>query len=274
MKTRKLLAILLTLAMAMGLLGLAACGDSEDDNKDDEKMQPLYLVMDIGWGDGPEEYPYEGEATVESMAAGLGKMTGLVFDVTAQGEDGFITVDWAAGSNLFDGDSANPKEELGLTDYDGMVWLMLDSLALTIAKNINLQELVYTMDGGKTLVLENLSPPVSFEGPYMLKDYYLDGRGDIIDEEPVDPADVAWEGEYGSEVGMLNITDYDNKSFKFAFDNDGVILEGTAALDPETGILASYEGYVFRFNMEQGTVTVWVGDGNAVDYVRTEDAAG
>jgi hypothetical protein len=271
---KKLFAILIASAL---LLGLAACGNTENTTEDETTQasaQQLYLVMDIGWGDGPEEYPFEGEATVEGMAAGLGEMTGLVFDVTAQGEDGFITVDWAAGSNLFDGDSAQPKEELGLTDYDGMVWLMLDSLALTIAKNINLQELTYTMDGGKTLVLEKLSPPVSFDGPYMLKDYYLDGRGDIIDEEPVDPADVAWAGEFGSEAGMLYITDYDEKTFKFKFDNDGVIFEGTAALDPETGILASYETYVFRFNLEQGTITVWVGDGNAVDYVNTADAVG
>jgi len=265
---KKLFALLLAAAL---LLGFAACNDKEETQ--DEKTQ-IYLVMDIGWGDGPEEYPFAGEATVESMAAGLGEMTGLVYDVTAQGEDGFITVDWAADSNLFDGDTASPKEELGLTDYDGMVWLMLDSLALTIAKNFNLQELTYTMDGGKTLVLEKLSPPVIFNGPYMLKDYYLDGRGDIIDEEPVDPADVAWAGEYGSEVGMLTITDYDEKSFNFKFDNDGEILEGTAALDPETGILASYEEYVFRFNMEQGTISVWVGDGNCVDYVNTANAVG
>jgi len=267
---KKLFTLLLA---AMLLLGFAACGGNETKEGNANPRQ-LWLVMDIGWGDGPEEYPFEGEATVRGMAAALSEKTGLFFDVTSEGEGGFLTVDWSAGSSLLDSDAGEPVEGLFFYDYDGLAWFLLDSLALTIAKNINLQELVYTMDGGKTLVLENLSPPVSFEGPYMLKDYYLDGRGDIIDEEPVDPADVAWEGEYGSEVGMLNITDYDNKSFKFAFDNDGVILEGTAALDPETGILASYEGYVFRFNMEQGTVTVWVGDGNAVDYANTADAVG
>jgi len=258
---KKALAILIA---SMLLLGLAACGDTEQ----------LYLVMDIGWGDGPEEYPYEGEATVQGMAAALSEKTGYVFDVTSKGEDGFLTVEWLPGSSLLNETAGNPVEGLEFYDYDGLAWFMLDSLALTIAKNMNLQELVYTMDGGKPLALENLSPPVSFEGPYMLKAYYLDGRGDIIGEEPVDPADVAWEGEYGSEVGMLRISGYDNESFEFAFDNNGVILEGTAALDPETGILASYEAYVFRFNLEQNTITVWVGDGNAVDYFNTADAVG
>jgi len=262
---KKLLAILIALML---LAGLVACGNTE------KTARQLYLVMDIGWGDGPEEYPFEGEATVQGMAAALSEKTGYVFGVTSEGEGGFLTVDWSAGSSLLDPDAGTPVEGLEFYDYDGLAWFMLDSLALTIAKNIGLQELTYTMDGGKTLALENLSPPVTFEGPYMLKDYYLDGLGDIIGEEPVDPADVAWEGEYGGDVGILNITGYDNKSFKFAFDNDGVVFEGTAALDPETGILASYEQYVFRFNLEQGTITVWVGDGNAVDYVRTEDAAG
>jgi len=265
---KKLFALLLAAAL---LLGFAACNGKEEEMQD--KKAQLYLVLDVLWGE-PEEFPFEGEATVAGMAAALREKTGLDFDVTSKGGDGFLTVDWSAGSCLFNGDIATPEEYLGITDYDSMVWFMLDSLALTIGRNINLQELTYTMDGGKTLVLENLSPPVTFEGPYMLKDYYLDGRGDIIDEEPVDPADVAWTGEYGSEVGVLNITGYDNKSFKFAFNNDGVLFEGTAALDPETGILASYEGYYFRFNMEQGTISVWIGDSNCVDYVNTADAVG
>ena len=270
---KKLFAMLIASAL---LLGLAACGNTGKTTEDETTLaenQQLYLVIDIGWGDGPEEYPFDGEAPVESLAAGLSEKTGLAFDVTYKNDSGFLTVDWAASSSLLDENAAVP-EELGITDYDGLAWFMLDNLALTLAKNIAIQELAYTMDGGKVLVLEKLSPPVAFEGPYMLKDYYLDGRGDIIDEAPVDPADVAWAGEYGSEAGMLNITGYDNRTFKFTFNNDGVLLEGKAALDHETGILASYEDYVFRFNMEQGTVTVWVGDGLAIDYVRTEDAAG
>ena len=35
-----------------------------------------------------------------------------------------------------------------------------------------------------------------------------------------------------------------------------------------------YEEYIFRFNMEQGTISVWVGDGNCVDYVNTANAVG
>ena len=271
---KKALAILIA---AMLLLGLAACGNTEKPKEDETTRataQQLYLVMDIGWGDGPEEYPFEGEATVAILAQGLSETTGYAFDIGYGGEDGFLTVEWLPSSSLLNETVGNPVEGLEFYDYDGLAWFMLDSLALTLAKNLNIQELTYTMDDGKPLVLENLTPPQSFEGPYMLKEYYLDGRGDIIDEEPVDPADVAWAGEYGSEVGMLRITDYDNESFKFAFDNDGVILEGTAALDPETGILASYEKYEFRFNLEQGTITVWVGGGNAVDYFNTADAAG
>jgi len=278
---RKLIAI--TLA-AMLLLGFAACGG---DGKEEEevKTQQLYLVMDIGWGDGPEEYPYDGKATVESLAAGLTEKTGLAFAVTSHNNGDILTVDWSANSSLLDGDAGEPVEGLVFYDYDGLAWFMMDSLYMTIVRNLpSMEEKVfYTMDGGRELALENLSYPPSFtlDTPYMGSEFYLahdDGRGDIIDEEPVDPADVNWWGEYGSEVGLLNIVNYNDRgmgwSFRFTFDNFGVIDEGVAALDPDTGILASYEKYVFRFNLEQDTVTVWVDGGSAVDYVRTADAAG
>ena len=276
---KKLFAI--TLAAAL-LLGLAACGGGGNGEiKDNEKTQEIFLVMDIGWGDGPEEYPCQGEATVEGLAAALSEKTGLVFAVTSK-DDGTLTVDWSAGSSLLDGDAGEPVEGLVFYDYDGLAWFMLDSLCSTLMRNLDgVLEVYYTMDGGKELVLENLSPPVSFgAGPYMFSEFYLtDGRGDIIDEEPVDPADVNWWGEYGSEVGLLTIHNYNDRgmgwSFRFVFDNiDGETDEGVAALDPETGILAYYEKYEFRFNMDQDTITVWYDGDNAVDYVRTDDAAG
>jgi len=275
---KKLFAILLAAAL---LLGFAACGNKE--KKDQEEQQPLALtlVTDFGGDNGVQEYPFdnEGEVTVQALAAGLTELTGLGFIVTAENNsDVSLTVDWTAESALFAGPSEEQKDNFHFFDYDSMAWFALDSLYRTIVKNIpGIQEVFYTMDGGRELVLENLSPPVAFgDSPYILRGYYLamEGLGDIIEEEPIDPADVNWWGEYGSEKGLLNIVNYNGRSFRFTFDNDGVIEDGVAALDPETAILASYEKYEFRFNLEQDTISVWFDGGSAVDYFRTADAMG
>ena len=234
--------------------------------------------MDIGWGDGPAEYPFEGEATVEGLAAGLTEKTGYVFAVTSTtDENGAITVDWSANSSLLNGDVGEPVEGLVFYDYDGVAWFMLDSLCLTIARSLGAQEVFYTMDGGKELVLANLSGDISFAGPYMLKDYYLGGNSGVIP----DPSDVAWWGEYGCEAGILNIGNYNDRgmgwSFHFVFDNGEVTDDGTAAVYEEDPRQAEYGEYTFFFNMNEDTdletITVTGGD-FAGEYVRTENAVG
>jgi len=274
---KKIFALLLALAL---LLGFAACGGIGKDKTETTTAaalvpRPLYLVMDIGWGDGPEEYPFEGEATVESLAAGLTAMTGYAFTVTSNtDENGAITIDWSANSSLFDGEAAEPVEGLEFYDYDGMAWFMLDSLCRTIVRSIGVQELFYTMDGGKELVLENLSPPVFFPGPYMLSEYYLNNA---FNYEIPEHADVNWWGEYGCEAGILNIVNYNDKgmgwSFHFTFSNGEIEDEGTAAVDPKDPRQAEYVPYVFNFNMWDETIVVTGGD-FAGTYRRTDDAVG
>jgi len=274
---KKLLAILLT---AMLLLGLAAC---KDDTYTDEDNKEMILVVQFVGEDETKEYPslYVGELTVEAIAMGLSELTGLRFDVTTLRNDGgSLTVDWSYDSTLFTGPSEEQNEgDFPFGNYDSLVWFMLDSLDLSVKRNLpDIKDIYYTVDGGNALVLDLFDPlTIPPDAPYMGSEWHLahwDGIGDIIDEDPVDPDDVNWEGEYGSENGMLYIADYDGKSFRFTFDDDGVTREGTAALDPETAILASAEKYEFRSNLEQGTISVWFDGGLAVDYVRTEDAVG
>lgn len=293
---RKLFAIILA---AMLLMGLGACGGGKGDETTTTAaatVQPvlgqgsrrLTLVAVLNASEGVDgekqyEYAYEGELTVQAMADGLAALTGIDFGTleVSNADESTMVVSWPADSALFGGGSEGQKEEFFFFDYDSNAWFMLDSLYATIRENMpGIQEIYFAMNGDQSLVLENLSPPMDFgfDAPYMMSVAYLDGRGDVIDEEPVDPADVNWWGEYGSEIGLLHINNYNDRgmgwSFHFTFDNDGVIDEGVAALDPGTGILASYEKYEFRFNMEQDTVTVWVDGGSAVDYMRTDDAVG
>ena len=80
---------------------------------------------------------------------------------------------------------------------------------------------------------------------------------------------------------MLYINNYNDKgmgwSFRFVFDNDGVTMDGVAAVDPEDPRLASYENYDFQFTMGEDADgdSIWVTIGSQeVLYTRTEDAVG
>ncbi|MCL2106945.1 MAG: hypothetical protein FWH26_07830 [Oscillospiraceae bacterium] len=235
----------------------------------------MTLVTDFGGEDGRKEYPveyddYEGDGySVWEMAMGLSELTGLDFtllEVSPVGGAGFI-ITWSPESSLFGMGDREQNEEFQFFDYDSMAWFMLDSLWQTIRKNIPAateEDIFYAMEGGKALVLENLSPPMDFtlETPYMGSAFYFahqDGRGDIIDDinpADIDPADVHWAGEYGSEIGKLNIVNYNGRSFRFTLDNVNDREEGVAALDPENPLEASYARFNFHFNMSDESVVV------------------
>ena len=235
----------------------------------------MTLVTDFGGEDGRKEYPveyddYEGDGySVWEMAMGLSELTGLDFtllEVSPVGGAGFI-ITWSPESSLFGMGDREQNEEFQFFDYDSMAWFILDSLWQTIRKNIPAateEDIFYAMEGGKALVLENLSPPMDFtlETPYMGRAFYFahqDGRGDIIDDinpADIDPADVHWAGEYGSEIGKLNIVNYNGRSFRFTLDNVNDRKEGVAALDPENPLEASYARFNFHFNMSDESVVV------------------
>jgi hypothetical protein len=63
-----------------------------------------------------------------------------------------------------------------------MRWFMMDSLWQTFAENFA-SDVYYTMDGGKELVIEDLSPVNTFssDSPYMGSTFYFvhaGGRGE------------------------------------------------------------------------------------------------
>jgi len=197
----KLLAILLASTL---LLGLAACdfgGKAEETTVpkieqttggEGGETLTLIVVRNAAEGkDGMEEFlvPYSGPdgPSVQDMADGLTELTGLNFgqlDMGAMGRS-TMTIDWPTDSTLFGG-SVNEKEEFFFFDYDSMAWFMLDSLYQTIRKNIPAMgqgvgeyDIYYTMNGGESLVLENLSPPMDFslETPYMGSAFYFAHQG-------------------------------------------------------------------------------------------------
>ncbi len=193
----KKLCILLTLAMLICLF--AACGstsspDAPTSSKPAESSQNtaesssqtdiLYAVFSA---EDVKEYPikYTGaKKNAEELAHELSKLTGLDFTITAsQTEDGWI-VDWSADSTLIAGlDDREQKKEFHFFDADSLNWFMMDSLWRTLTENLDTETVYYTMDGGRELVLEKMSPAKEFpsDAPYMGSEFYFahaDVRGD------------------------------------------------------------------------------------------------
>jgi hypothetical protein len=276
---KKLLAILLA---AASLLGLAACGDKENEPESAGIMTLVAAFNGEGeenWKEYLVEYDdYEGDGyTVEEMAMGLRELTGLDFGVSDVSNAGATTmlIDISQDSALFAGPPDPQKEEFYFFDYDSMAWFMLDSLARTIRRNIPAMgqgvsgyDIYFTMNGGESLVLENLSPPMDFtlDTPYMGSAFYFahqDGRGDLIEDEgggdgrgdylPESPADVNWRGEYRGNAGILRISNFDKNAegiWHFRFELISVEEEddGVAAIDPDAYAVAEYASYQFTFS--------------------------
>jgi len=280
---KKFLAILIAAAL---LPGLAACKDGGKVYTDEDNKEMTLVVSFVG-EDETKEYPalYVGDLTVETIAMGLSELTGLHFDVTARANDqGGLTVDWSYDSSLFTGPSEEQNEgDFPFSNYDSLAWFMLDSLDLSIKRNLpDPGDIYYSMDGGNALVLDLFDPlMIPPDEPYMGSDYQLanwnwDGRGDI-DGGPPDPADVNWWGEYGSEKGLLNIGNYNGRAFRFTLTSEyDTTIEGTAALDPENPLDAEYMQLSFHFNLSDETIVCTGGDYGAFEatYIRTENAAG
>ena len=297
---KKVLPILLALAL---LFAFTACFDkANDDDKTTGNQQttepqtetPIpaagQIVLVVDWNgqddEGRKEYLYDCDypenegPSVMDMAAGLSDLTGLDFTIAKvsapTGKPGML-IDWAPTSYLVGGlGDREQKEDFFFFDYDSMAWFMMDSLYQTILKNIpDVEEVWYTMDGGKALVLENLSPPRNFtlDTPYMGRAFYEAHDGGRGDDIPVDPADVSWSGTYTSDVGLLNIVNYNGRSFRFTFDNVNDRVEGVAAVDQEHPVLAEYGEFSFIFNLDEDAIDIVGGDFTGY-YTRMEEAMG
>ena len=198
--------IFLTLAMLICLL--AACGSASPSgapasSKPTEPSQGaaertqtdvLYAVFSA---EDVKEYPIEytgAQKTAEELAHELTGLTGLDFIITAsKADDGWI-VDWAADSTLVVGlDDREQKEEFFFFDYDSMCWFMMDSLWRTLTENLNAENIYYTMDGGRELVLEKMSPAQEFPSdiPYMGSGFYF--AHDDVQGDEENPYQGLWE---------------------------------------------------------------------------------
>ena len=199
----KKLSVFLTLAMLMCLL--AACGSASSSNAsssapasskpvassqsaaESTQTDVLYAVF---YSDDVKEYPitYTGaQKTAEELAHELSELTGLDFTITASKADDGLIVDWAADSTLVAGlDNREQKEEFFFFDVDSLSWFMMDSLWRTLTENLDAENIYYTMDGGRELVLEKISSINEFPSdiPYMGSGFYsahADVRGDVGD---------------------------------------------------------------------------------------------
>ena len=187
----KKISVFLTLAMLICLF--TACGSAADSSKQAVSSQGAVgttqtdILYAVFGAEDVKEYPIEytgAEKTAEELAQELTKLTGLDFSITAsKADDGWI-VDWTADSTLIAGlDDREQKEEFHFFDQDSLRWFMMDSLWRTLTENLNVENIYYTMDGGKELVFKELYPVKEFPSDiaYMGSEFYsahADVKGD------------------------------------------------------------------------------------------------
>lgn len=189
----KITAAVLTLCILFSGCGNAADSQSAPENTPESRLEStlesepvsqqktaiLYTMQPAG-SSSPEikEYPlqYSGELTADVLTKGLSQLTGMDFSVTAVGRRDGVSVDWAPASTLLaNPESLGQKEGFRFSDSGSMCWFMLDSLSMTLSKNLNAENVYYTMDGGKDLVMKDLVPVQKFQGnlPYMGSTFYF-----------------------------------------------------------------------------------------------------
>lgn len=174
------LALVLVFALALGGCSPAQPeppGEPQEPQEPAAQTATLYAVLGDNFNQA-KEYPleYTGELTPEVLAAGLGELTGLDFfiDYTVNGSD--IAVDWVENSTLIGKlDDREQKEEFFFFDVDSLSWFMMDSLYYTLTQNLGYANVYYTMSGGQTLYLEDLSPDFTLapDAPYEGSSAYM-----------------------------------------------------------------------------------------------------
>lgn len=123
--------------------------------------------------------------SVELLTDGLSALTGLDFFVSSHTSESGLVVDWAADSTLIMGlDEREQNPEFFFFDADSLNWFMMDSLYATIAENMEVGDVYYTMNGGEELYLPELSIVQRFpiDLPYMGSPFYF-AHSDLLDGE-------------------------------------------------------------------------------------------
>lgn len=180
MKKKAFLLVLVLLMVAV--LPLTGCGKKEDKeatlwavlSQEDMKSQPL---------------TYTGDLTGEILAQGLSEWIGLDFSISCEVKDDGLYVDWSKDSTLITGlGDREQKDEFHMYDEDSLRWFMMDSLAMTLQKNLDHEKVYFTMDKGQVLRFDELYPvnEIPSDMPYEGSAFFFahaDVKGDMDDEE-------------------------------------------------------------------------------------------
>ena len=201
-KRKKNILLLITVTLVLAVT-LCACGrtaetstDSTSGTQAGETKITLYADFSAGSADAEnlglintEEQTVSGDVTVEVLAERLSDWSGLDFELNdAKLSGDSATVDWAVNSTLVAGlDEREQKEGFRFYDNTSLNWFMLDSLAKTIKNNLKVSTVYYSMEGGKTLVLEDMPclNELSVDQPYEGSAFFCAHNDNGGDDEEV-----------------------------------------------------------------------------------------
>lgn len=229
--------------------GESKSSKSSQSSAESTRTDTLYAVFS---GNDVREYPieYTGEKkTAEELADELTKLTGLDFTITASETSDGLIIDWDADSSLFTGPKGEQKKDFFFYDYDTMCWFMMNTICKTMTENFDVENIYYTMDGGKELSLQKLSPSMTFPSdiPYMGSDFYLahtDLKGDddeIYYENTQVHAQADYQGYWQYDNGIvLEIRD----DTWYLYEEDGVTVSasGPVGYDEDAAYLMNADG--------------------------------
>lgn len=156
---------------------------SQTDSVSDaeSKIATLYTNADGTSNFDVVEFEYTGEFSIDVLANGLSQVTGLDFFLSYSVEPEGIYIDWENSSTLIANlDEREQKEQYYFFDADSLRWFMMDSLWKTLTENFGDVDVYYTMNGGNSLVFNDLSPVNKFPSdiPYMGYEFYTANSND------------------------------------------------------------------------------------------------
>ncbi len=246
---KKLFLFCIAICMVISMMACGAPGEGEANTLDGVLSEPvdgkatIYAVFAMQ-GTAPMqgqareyEFTYDGELTVEMLAAALSDLSGLDFFVNGVDvQGGSVTVDWAADSTLIANlDDRTQKEDFHFFDADSMRWFMMDSLWYTVTQNMAVEEVYYTMDGGNELVFSELYPINAFgiNQPYMGSGYYLNPTDDGAQQASFSLSEGTWflNGDEGSNYLIIG----ESGDFSYCMSDGTVSANGQLSYSENMG---------------------------------------
>ncbi len=199
------------------------------------------------------------EITAEIIAMELSEWSGLDFtlDDVKQSEK-TLTIDWSVDSTLIANlDDRTQKEDFYFFDSDSMRWFMMDSLYQSCMENMNIDEVYYTMDGGKELSFEELYPVAIFptDVPYMGSSFYF-AHADVKGEMGEEWSDIGDMADYGPTEGRWRLNGASDTAF-LLMDGEGLYTAFYASGSVESNGYLTYYSEDGRYEMFDEQHTLW-----------------